>query len=79
MTGITPEVRALMRPSAAALEPYDPAFSPVDVILSANENNYGIPPEVAPVLAKAMTVAAWNRYPVPLGGELRGMAWRPSR
>ncbi len=71
MTGITPEVRALMRPSAAALEPYDPAFSPVDVILSANENNYGIPPEVAPALAKAVTDAAWNRYPVPLCGELR--------
>lgn len=60
-----------MRPSAAALEPYDPAFSPVDVILSANENNYGIPPEVAPALAKAVTDAAWNRYPVPLCGELR--------
>ena len=77
MTGITPEVRTLMRPSAAALEPYDPAFSPVEVILSANENNYGIPPEVAPALAKAVTDAAWNRYPVPLGGELRNQlaAW----
>ena len=60
-----------MRPSAAALEPYDPAFSPVDVVLSANENNYGVPPEVAPALAEAVTSAAWNRYPVPLGGELR--------
>ncbi|WP_130811787.1 histidinol-phosphate transaminase [Olsenella sp. Marseille-P4559] len=77
MAGIAPEVRALMRPSAAALDPYDPAFSPVDVILSANENNYGIPPEVAPALAAAVTEAAWNRYPVPLGGELRSQiaAW----
>jgi histidinol-phosphate aminotransferase len=71
MAGITPEVRALMRPSAAALEPYDPAFSPVEVILSANENNYGIPPEVKPALAAAVAEAAWNRYPVPLAGELR--------
>lgn len=77
MADITPEVRALMRPSAAALEPYDPAFSPVDVILSANENNYGIPPEVAPILAEAVAGAAWNRYPAPLGGRLRARlaAW----
>ena len=27
---ISPEVRALMRPAAAALEPYDPAFKPAD-------------------------------------------------
>ena len=43
---ISAPVRALMRPSAAALEPYDPGFSPVEVNLSANENTYGMPPEV---------------------------------
>jgi len=43
---ISPEVRALMRLAAAALEPYDPAFKPTRINLSANENTYPMPPAV---------------------------------
>ena len=46
MAQIPDTVRALMRPSEAELEPYDPAFTPVEVNLSANENSYGLPAEV---------------------------------
>jgi histidinol-phosphate aminotransferase len=66
-----------MRPSAAALEPYDPAFSEVRVNLSANENTYGMPADVAARVEGALARAVTNRYPVPLADELRGelAAW----
>ena len=60
-----------MRPSAAALEPYDPAFSQVRVNLSANENTYGMQPEVKAAVDKGLRDAVTNRYPQPLSNELR--------
>ncbi|MDO4537094.1 MAG: histidinol-phosphate transaminase [Coriobacteriales bacterium] len=68
---ITPEVRALMRPSAATLEPYDPGFSPVDVNLSANENGFGMPASVREAVQEALAQVDLSRYPVPLADELR--------
>lgn len=68
---ISEGVRALMRPSAAALEPYDPAFSPVEVNLSANENTHGMPAAVRAAVDEALSRVATNRYPTPLSDELR--------
>lgn len=68
---IPPDVRGLMRPSAAALEPYDPAFSPARINLSANENTYGMPAEVRAKVSEALAAVATNRYPHPLSDELR--------
>lgn len=68
---IAPEIRALMRPSAARLEPYDPAFTPTRINLSANENTYGLPPEVRKAVDAALAAAPTNRYPDPLANELR--------
>lgn len=69
--GISDKIRAVMRPSAAALEPYHPAFSQVRVNLSANENTYGMPPEVKAAVDKGLCDAVTNRYPQPLSNELR--------
>lgn len=72
MPAAIPEgVRAQMRPSAAALEPYDPHFTPVEVNLSANENSFGMPEAVREEVAHAMAAVASNRYPVPLADALR--------
>ena len=68
---ISAPVRALMRPSAAALEPYDPGFSPVEVNLSANENTYGMPPEVRERVQAALAEVCVNRYPAPLADGVR--------
>ena len=43
MAALSERARRLMRPSLAGLEPYDPGFTPTRVILSANENDYGMP------------------------------------
>ena len=81
---ISQAVRAVMRPSAASLEPYDPSFSPCRVNLSANENTYGMPAEVRDHVSQALAQVATNRYPKPMSDELRGRlrsgtASRPSR
>ncbi len=68
---ISPEVRALMRDSAAALEPYDPGFSPVEVNLSANENTFGMPQRVRERVDQRLAETPLNRYPVPLSDHLR--------
>ncbi len=68
---ISEKMRLQMRPSAAALEPYDPAFSPVKINLSANENTYGMPPAVREKVNAALCEVATNRYPKPMSDELR--------
>lgn len=68
---ISDDVRALMRPAAAKLEPYDPGFSPVAINLSANENTYGMPPEVRAAVDEALAATPLNRYPSPLSDDLR--------
>lgn len=75
--GINDAVRAAMRPSAADLEPYDPAFLPVSINLSANENGYGMPDDVQAHVEAALAKVVANRYPQPLSDALRAelAAW----
>ena len=74
---ISDRFRAIMRPSAAALDPYDPAFSEVRINLSANENTYGMPEATRAKVDEALRAVATNRYPKPLADELRAelAAW----
>lgn len=65
------DLKALMRPAAAVLEPYDPAFAAVEVNLSSNENSFGAPPAVCDAMAHALAQTAANRYPDPLAPALR--------
>lgn len=65
------DIKALMRPSAAALEPYDPRFTPVAINLSANENTYGMPSSVRDSALRALADVQINRYPQPLAPGLR--------
>lgn len=68
---ISDQVRTLMRPEAAALEPYDPGFSPVAINLSANENTYGMPAQVRAAVNEVLAATPLNRYPSPLSDDLR--------
>lgn len=70
MRAISPEIKELMRPSAATLEPYDPGFSPVEINVSANENNFGMPAHVRKKVVDAISNVAFNRYPSPLATDL---------
>lgn len=64
-------VEALVRPELAGFEPYDPAFTPCDVNLSANENTHELPQRVRQALGDALLGTPLNRYPDPLANELR--------
>ncbi len=68
---ITEEARRRMQPAFADLEPYDPLFTPVDVLLSANENPCDVPPVVRACLNAALTATPLNRYPDPMSNKLR--------
>ncbi len=65
------DVTSRVRPALAGFEPYDPAFSPCRINLSANENTHPLPPVVTEALHDAMASTPLNRYPDPLGNELR--------
>lgn len=71
------DLEELMRPAAAVLEPYDPAFAAVDVNLSANENSFGVPPAVRDAMLRALAQTAASRYPEALAPALRAelAAW----
>lgn len=75
---ITEEARRRMQPAFADLEPYDPLFTPVDVLLSANENPCDVPPVVRACLNAALTATPLNRYPDPMSNKLRDAiaVWR---
>ena len=75
--GIPESIRALMAPAASGFEPYDPAFAPVEVMLSANENGWGLPAEIRAELDAALAGAVAERYPRPLADGLRAelAAW----
>lgn len=67
-----------LRPDLADLEPYDPDMRPAKVILTANENNYGLPDEVHAAVAKALAQVPTNRYPDATSPDLRrelGRMW----
>lgn len=60
-----------VRPALAGFEPYDPAFSPCDINLSANENTHPLPAAVASSIGQILAGIPLNRYPDPLANELR--------
>ena len=67
-----------VRPDLADLEPYDPDMRPVRVMLSANENNWGLPAAVEQEALRRLSQVPLNRYPEatsPRLRELLGEAW----
>ena len=67
-----------VRPDLADLEPYDPDMRPVRIMLSANENNWGMPDDVAHEAQRRLAGVALNRYPEatsPRLRELLGQMW----
>lgn len=71
MAELTQRMRALVQPHLADIEPYDPAFSPTRINLSANECTYPMPDDVRSVLDSALCSTSLNRYPDPMSNELR--------
>ena len=65
------DVARRVRPALAGFEPYDPAFAPCKINLSANENTHELPAAVAAALRDAMVATPLNRYPDPLANDLR--------
>ena len=55
------EVR--LRDDLASLTPYDPDMREVEVMLSANENSYGLPEEVRAAMAARLAEVPAHRYP----------------
>lgn len=64
-------VTARLRPALRDFEPYDPAFSPCRVNLSANENTHELPAEVRAAIGEALLATPLNRYPDPMANALR--------
>lgn len=58
-------------PRLADLVPYDPQYLPARVMVSANENPQGLPPEVLEGVLDRLRGLRFNRYPDPLANELR--------
>ncbi len=52
-------------------EPYDPAFTPSRINLSANENTHSVPEAYVRALHEAMVATPLNRYPDPMSNDLR--------
>ena len=65
------DVAARLRPALRGFEPYDPAFSPCRVNLSANENTHELPAEVRAAVDAALLATPLNRYPDPMANALR--------
>jgi histidinol-phosphate aminotransferase len=70
--------RTYLRREFESFEPYDPAFTKVDVPLSANENSFGMPEDVHEAMMAAASKVELNRYPDPMANGLRDevAAWR---
>lgn len=62
-----------LRPALAGFEPYDPAFTPCRVNLSANENTHALPTSVAEAMRAAAVSTPLNRYPDPMANDLRDL------
>lgn len=60
-----------VRPDLAELEPYDPDMRPVRVMLSANENNWGVPAAVQAEALRRLAQVPLNRYPQATSPRLR--------
>ncbi|WP_350454108.1 histidinol-phosphate transaminase [Slackia heliotrinireducens] len=63
--------RSFIRPDFEDLEPYDPKYVACDVMISANENTYGLPEGVKDQMVAAVAEQAFNRYPDPMANGLR--------
>lgn len=61
------------RTALQGFDPYDPAFTPCRINLSANENTHELPASVAQALHEAMVATPLNRYPDPMANELRDL------
>ena len=62
-----------LRADLLDLEPYDPDMRPVDVMLSANENNYGLPGPVREELLRRVADEPLNRYPEATAPRVRAL------
>ena len=65
------DARARARAALQTFEPYDPAFTPSKINLSANENTYPLPEGYHRALLDAMASTPLNRYPDPMANALR--------
>ena len=65
------DASARMRSALAGFEPYDPAFTPCRVNLSANENTHELPAPVRAAISEALLATPLNRYPDPMANALR--------
>lgn len=81
MAGLSERMRSMVRPELKDFEPYDPAFVPCRVNLSANENTWPAPPALNAAVRDALATVPLNRYPDPLANELRDAiaAWHGVR
>ena len=61
------------REALQGFEPYDPAFTPCRVNLSANENTHELPAPVTEAMRVAMLTTPLNRYPDPMANDLRDL------
>lgn len=67
-----------LRPDLAGLTPYDPDMRPARVVLTANENNYGLPADVRAEIGARLAQVELNRYPEATSPDLRralGQMW----
>lgn len=71
MARLSDRVRALMQPHLAGIAPYDPAFAPTAINLSANESTYPLPEGVRSRIDAALAATPLNRYPDPAADALR--------
>ena len=69
--------RIRLRDDLTGLKPYDPGSSVQEIVLSANENPFGMPEGVRAAALEAVAGVAFERYPDPLADGLRGdiAAW----
>lgn len=68
---MTFDAGARARAALQSFTPYDPAFTPSQINLSANENTYPLPDAYTDALHEAMVSTPLNRYPDPMSNELR--------
>ncbi len=64
---------AKARTALQGFDPYDPAFTPCRINLSANENTHELPQSVVDAMQAAMVATPLNRYPDPMANELRDL------
>ena len=65
------DVTSRVRPALASFSPYDPAFTPCRVNLSANENTHELPAACEGAICAALAATPLNRYPDPMANALR--------